>query len=61
VFDNVVVPRTAKVPSVSIEPEVITVLTVELPILTWVVVKLTLAPTLIPVDTLAVPTIFALA
>jgi len=54
VFDRVVVPRTVRVPSVSIAVEVINVLTVVLPTLILAVVKLTFAPTLIVDEALAV-------
>ena len=55
VFANDAAPRTASVPSVSMPVDVITVLTVLLPTLIRDVVKLTLAPTLTPVETFAAP------
>jgi hypothetical protein len=55
VFDKVAAPRAASVPSVSIAVDVMNVFTVELPTLNLVVVKLTLAPTLAPVEKFPVP------
>jgi hypothetical protein len=54
VLARAVAPRTSSVPSISTAVAVIDVLTDELPTLTLVVVRLTLAPTLTPTDAFAV-------